>query len=727
MNIKSIFTLSALTCAIFQTVYANDKTGQGSPSEVHTILDEVVVTGEKPSIDITVKDKVTPKVIARKQAEVSDTAKLLEDTAGVSLQAGGGVSSLPIINGLNDERIKVDVNGITINSSCPNHMNPPLSYIDRSNIGSIVILKGVSPVSMGGDSIGGTISVQSPEPEFAEHGESPLLTGKASSFYRSNGNAFGGSVSTGFANEHARVDYTGSYTQSGNYNDGNGNTIKSTSYKNENHAASLAFKFDRHLFEIKGGLQHIPFQGFPTARMDLTNNDSIFGSAHYNGKFNWGNLDSILFLENTNHTMDFGADRRATEPMPMETRSRNYGYKLFAEIPFGNQDMIRFGNEYKSSYINDFWPPTSDLPSMMGPNEFLNLNDATRNRFGVFAEMEKNWTEKWKTMLGLRYDHTMTDTGYVLGYNNIVPKRYVQIPDFLQALDFNTKNRERNFSLFDVTAMTQFTANVWSQFDFGYARKNRAPSLHELYIWSSSPMPMTMNGWFGDGNGYVGDTNLQPETAHNVTFTANFYDPKSDAWNIKITPFFSYVENFIDVDRCGDCKQPDNGFYYLRFANHDARLWGFNVNAGADLLKGKTFGKISTHSIMSYVRGERMDSGNLYHMMPFNIKLSLDHEYKGWKSAFEWQYVDAKDDVQAIRNELRTPSYFMLNARTGYKWENLSIDVGLDNILDNQYYYPVAGVYIGDQSAMTLSSSRPNTRNLPGMGRSVYVGMTVSY
>ena len=122
-----------------------------------------------------------------------------------------------------------------------------------------------------------------------------------------------------------------------------------------------------------------------------------------------------------------------------------------------------------------------------------------------------------------------------------------------------------------------------------------------------------------------------------------------------------------------------------------------------------------------------MDSGNLYHMMPFNIKLSLDHEYKGWKSAFEWQYVDAKDDVQAIRNELRTPSYFMLNARTGYKWENLSIDVGLDNILDNQYYYPVAGVYIGDQSAMTLSSSRPNTRNLPGMGRSVYVGMTVSY
>ena len=273
----------------------------------------------------------------------------------------------------------------------------------------------------------------------------------------------------------------------------------------------------------------------------------------------------------------------------------------------------------------------------------------------------------------------------------------------------------------------QFTPNQWSQYDFGYARKNRAPSLHELYTWSTSPMPMTMNGSFSDGNGYVGDMNLNPETAHNITFTADFYDPKADAWSIKVTPYFSYVENFIDVDRCVTCRQPNNGFYYLRFANHDAFLWGVDVSGRADLYKNKTFGEFSTHSIMSYVRGQRTEGGNLYHMMPFNIKLGLDHELAGWKSAFEMQFVDVKDYVQAIRNELTTPSYILLNAKTGYQWKNLSIDVGLDNILDKQYYYPVSGVYIGDQNAMTLASSRPNTQNLPGLGRSVYVGVTVSY
>jgi iron complex outermembrane receptor protein len=726
-NIKPLFQIIILAFSACLPVYANDDNKKGPPNEPPTPLEKVIVIGKKPRLGIAVKDEITEDDIAAKQAQVSDTAKLLEDTAGVSLQAGGGVSSLPIIHGLNDNRIKIDVNGVTVNSSCPNHMNPPLSYIDRANIGNIIILKGVTPVSMGGDSIGGTISVQSAEPVFAEDSKQLLLNAKASSFYRSNGNAFGSSISAGMANEYARLDYSGSYAQSGNYKDGNGKTIKSSSYKSQNHAAALSFRLDNHLLEIRGGLQNIPFQGFPTARMDLTSNDSVFGNLHYKGTFDWGGFDAKLYLENTSHTMDFGSDRHAVEPMPMKTHSRNLGYKLQAEIPFGKLDTFRFGNEFTSSLINDFWPPTSSMPSMMGPNTFLNINNATRDRVGTFAEWERTWSEEWKSMLGFRYDRTMTDAGSVQGYNNIVPNRFTQIPDYYQAQAFNNLDHQRNFDMFDVAALMRFTPNLWSQYDLGYARKNRAPSLHELYVWSTSPMPMTMNGWFGDGNGYFGNMNLKQEAAHNITITANYYDPRNDSWSIKVEPFFSYVENFIDVDRCGSCMQPGNGFYYLRFSNHDARLWGVDVTGRVDLIKDKQYGKFSTHSIMSYVRGERMDSGNLYHMMPFNIKLSLNHELGGWKSAFEMQFVDVKDDIQTIRNELKTSSYVLLNTKVGYQWRNISLDVGMDNILNKQYYYPLSGVYIGDQSAMTLSSSRPNTQNLPGFGRSVYIGLTFSY
>ena len=34
-----------------------------------------------------------------------------------------------------------------------------------------------------------------------------------------------------------------------------------------------------------------------------------------------------------------------------------------------------------------------------------------------------------------------------------------------------------------------------------------------------------MIGWFGDGNGYVGNLNLKPETAHTISVTGQWSDP----------------------------------------------------------------------------------------------------------------------------------------------------------------------------------------------------------
>lgn len=95
-----------------------------------------------------------------------------------------------------------------------------------------------------------------------------------------------------------------------------------------------------------------------------------------------------------------------------------------------------------------------------------------------------------------------------------------------------------------------------------------------------------------------------------------------------------------------------------------------------------------------------MDGGNLYHMMPFNMNLSLNHRLSNWQSAVEMQFVDGKNNVQAIRNETQTPSYILLNARTGYDWGKVRLDIGLDNVLDKKYYQPLAGAYLGDRYGM---------------------------
>lgn len=787
MRQNPLFTLSLLAMAISQVAYAKDeKKTEDSP----IVLEKVIVSDKKTPTGGLSHTVIKPAEVKEKQAQVQDTARLLEDIPGVSFQANGGVSSLPVIRGFNDDRIKVEVDGMSIASACGNHMNPPLSYIDRTNVAKVDVLKGITPVSMGGDSIGGTIVVQSADPVFAEPGKGLLIDGQLSGFYRSNGDAFGGSVTAGVANQNARLEYTGSHSQSGNYRDGQNNVIESTAYENQNHAVKLAYKLDNHLFEFKGGQQHIPLQGFPNQRMDMLKNDSIFGNLHYKGDYDWGNLDGKLYLENTSHYMDMGYDKlypvptgSSHSPMPMDVSGQNLGYKLQAEIPFGERDALRVGNEFHANKLNEWWSPVApkfgtnyNYWGGMWPDAFRNLNNATRDRLGTFVEWEANWTPELKSLVGFRYDHTMMDAGNINGYVNsgvvgalnranlpspmmsptmnslpavIAANYWTQsrydsaVKALNEASTWNGMSHERNFDTFDVSALLQYTPNRTSQYEFGYARKNRAPGVYDLYPWSTSAMMMSMMGSYGDGNGYVGNMNLKEETAHNISFTAEFHDAANENWQIKATPYFSYVENFIDVDRCGtgnaNCSmssahsfsmQPSNGFYFLSMNNHDARLWGADLSASASLYKDAMLGEFGTRTTMGYVRGERMDGGNLYHMMPFNAKLALDHKRQGWRNSVEMQFVDGKSDVQQIRNELTTPAYILLNAKTSYTWKNLTVDVGLDNVLDKQYYHPLAGVNAGDYYAMSISMPDPgyrNNRNLAGLGRSAFVGFTLKY
>jgi len=146
----------------------------------------------------------------------SDTASLLRNVPGLNLQGSGGVSSLPVIHGLADDRLRIKVDGMDLISACGNHMNPALSYIDPTNVSSATVFAGITPVSIGGDSIGGTILVDSAPPEFAKAGEELLTKGEIGGFYRSNGNVQGGNIAATVAGEKASLSYQGSTVKSDN-------------------------------------------------------------------------------------------------------------------------------------------------------------------------------------------------------------------------------------------------------------------------------------------------------------------------------------------------------------------------------------------------------------------------------------------------------------------------------------------------------------------------------
>ncbi|MBI5130459.1 MAG: TonB-dependent receptor plug domain-containing protein [Rhodopseudomonas palustris] len=665
---------------------------------------------------------ITAGTAVARSLGTSDSASLVTDIPGGAVWGAGGVSSLPVLNGMGADRVQVAINSMLISPACPNEMNPPLSFVNPQMIAEMRAYLGVAPVSVGGDYIGGKIDVTTAPPRFAT-GPGWLTSATASGFYRSNGNAYGVDASATVANQDTSITYNGGWVRAGNYKAGNGMTVKSTLYEVQNHALSLSKRDVGNLFTVQVGGQFIPYQGYVNQYMDMVYNQSAFINGRYEGAFDWGQFEASGFYHRIRHTMGFIAPDKVSN-MPMDTRGVDVGYNLKATVIASDHDLIRVGNEAHRYELDDWWNPVAGA-SMMSPNTFINLNDGTRTRIGTFVEWERHWNREWTTLLGLRNDVVWMNTGNVQGYNMMYAA---------DAAAFNSRDHARTDVNFDGSALIRYEPNPISQFELGFARKTRSPNLYERYAWSTSAMGMKMNGWFGDGNGYVGNLDLKPEKAHTVSFTAAWHDPAQTSWEVRVTPYYSYVQDYIDVDRCAvrNCSAANltakNSFVLLQFANHDAQLYGVNLDGKLAVWDNPAYGRGVLRGQLAYVRGQRTDGINLYHVMPINAKLALDHELGGWVSSAEVQLVGAKNDVSEVRNELTTPAYALLNLRTGYRWQNVRLDVGIDNVFDKFYTLPLGGADLVDHRSVSMMGSSPIWGYaVPGMGRSFNTRLTVSF
>jgi len=625
-------------------------------------------------------------------------------------------------------------------------MNPVLSYIDPAAVSQVKVYAGITPVSYGGDSIGGTIRVDSAAPRFAV-GDGVITYGSISVFGRSNGDDISTSGTVSAATSNINITYTGSWAKSDDYKDGNGATVYSTLYQTENHKLSLAIRDNTDLLVIEAGVQHIPYEGFPNEYMNLVGQTAWFVNARYTGQFDWGKLNLRAYYQDTWHEMNLTSEGdkllyMGGMPMPMNTHGQNFGYSAKAEILESPRDMLRIGSDFHGFLLDDWWPPVPMSAPMMGPNTFWNLNGGQRYDLGTFAEWERKWDPQWTTLLGVRNDVVWMNTGNVQGYSDTP----MYAPD---AAAFNARDHARTDVNFDATALARYEADLWDTYEGGYSMKTRSPSLYERYDWSTGFMPAMMNGSAGDGNLYVGNINLKPETAHTLSFSYDLHDGGSfkDSggsrdWELKVTPYYSYVENYIDVRRCTSADtQPTtmmtlcgtqtqtSGAVELIYVNQDAEIYGADLYGRMPLLRSDEYGKFSLVGVAGYDRGINLvTGGGLYHMMPLNAKLTLEHKLGNWSSSAELVLVDAKTDVETVRNELETPGYALVNLRSSYQWGQVRFDLGVENLFNQQYYSPLGGAYLGNSAAGNagLNDTGPFTP-LAGMGRNIYAGVTVKF
>lgn len=729
--------------------------GAQQPASTGITLQEITVSA--PKIEDSSKSELgasslEKQDIAPKRASTSDTAQLLADTPGVSLVGGGGLSSIPVIHGMADERLNIQVNGMGLLPACPNHMNTPLSYIDPTSVDSIKVYAGVPPVSVGGDSIGGSILVSSPAPKFARAGEAPLFEGSIGALYRSNNKAEGGHLRATTASENVSFSYSGSRIDSENYRAArafhaagpatigarwlDGDVVGSSAFEATNQDIGIAARYKTHLFQLNLSKQDIPYEGFPNQRMDLTNNDSTVYNLAYKGGFEWGDLEARVYRQRIEHTMDMGPDRifgDFTDPytginyhlslMPMVTEAKLLGSKLQANVMPTDEDTIRVGVETQYFILYDWWPGIGGGMA----NTFWNIDYGTRKRTSLFAEWETKWSPHWTTLSGLRAEHVKSDAGPVQGYNG-------DLKWTTDAEAFNALDHKRVFKSFDLTALLRYEPDAQRTFDFGYARKSRAPSLYQLYPWSTDEMAMTMNNFSGDGGGYVGNLDLRQEIAHTISTSGDWHDPRREKWNLRATLYLTHIKDYISAERCRISNCPldkltaTDKFVALQYVNQTARIYGVDLSGNVYLGSTERFGNFTLKGLLNYLRGKETSTGdNLFNMMPLNGKLILVHRQNQWTNAAEVQMVAAKKHISRVRNEVTAPGYTLLNLRSSVQLgRKARFDFAIENALNRFYQHPLGGAYVGQGSTMFLDSMQYGNY-VPGMGRSYNVAFSLDF
>jgi len=652
-------------------------------------------------------------------ADTANTAELVARTPGVSVRENGALGSIPLLHGLGDERTRIVVDGMIVSSACPNHMNPPSSYMAPSHAARITVMPGITPVSMGGDSLGGTIAIESTEPTFAAADEGVRATVNSSGFYRSNGENYGGSFTEWIAGRHLGLGYSGYWATNDDYADGGGHKVTSTYAQSTDHSVIVAARGANSLISIRAGLHHVPYEGFPSAQMDKVRDYAESLNLHYRRSLEHGVIESHVYWQGAWHSMNIGKDK-STYPMPMwmpmNTHGKDFGYGWKLDLSIAARHNLTAGNELHRFVLDDRWPAVPGTAPGMGPDTFLSINEGHRTRWGWFAELTSQWNSRWTTLLGLRSDTVWMNTGDVHGYSMMYAA---------DANAFNAARRDRRDDDLDATAWTRYEPNGFSSFELGYARKTRAPNLYERYAWSTSKMVSGMIGWFADGNYYVGNLALRPEIAHSVGGTASWHDRSRTDWEARVTPFVTSIHGFIDVDTLKTFKYSMTTLAQLRFANHDARIAGVDLSGSKTLWQNDRLGLSRLNAVMGWLHGERLDtSTGLYQMMPLHVRLAFDEQKSGFSGGFGVDAADRKSHIDPSRYEQRTPGYALFDVHAGYQRGHFRLSCGSDNLLNRNYELPLGGVNFDDFMArMRMTQLKP----LTGRGRSVFIGLSAQF
>lgn len=614
-----------------------------------TAAEDLLPTGTRL---VTAREAVSPR---------PDTSALLDNTPGASIVRNGDLTGIVQLRGLFNERVRIDIDGMQITPACPNHMDPPLHYSAPSEIDSLVVLPGITPVSDGGDSIAGTVKARSVDPAFFLHG--PGIRGEAGAGYSGENEGKLASARMEAGNESYVVSTDASWARANDtgYADGR---IADTGYKIGRGAVRLDARTGDGRTTLEVGAARSDDVGTPALPMDMVKDNANRVRLNYDGALSLYEVNLSAYWHDINHTMD-NYSLRPTTGMRMQapSDSQDTGFQMAFARPAGG-GTLHMGAE---GYANDLDAYQRNVTTSAKQDIY---RGATRDRAGLFVEWEHQPARDWRAQYGLRTDYVQSDTRNI---QNSFP------PASADRAIFNGRSHYRNQLHLDATALWRYSASPALGYLVAVARKTRSPSLLEYYLWT----PLSASAGQADGRTYLGNLDLDPEVSHQISLGLDYHPA---GISIKPSIFYNRVTDYIQGSPIA--RLDANGKPVLKYRNFNAELYGANGSWDWQVTPTVTLG-----GTLSYVRGKNRDTNdNLYRIAPLNGLVYTDYHTGRWTHRAEIRAAAQQHEVSSYNDEQKSGGWAILNLRTQWSDSEWQLRGGIENLFDKNYHDHLAGI-----------------------------------
>ena len=614
------------------------------------------------------------------KGQVASIDEHLAELNHVNLVRRGSYAWEPVVNNMATERVSTTIDGMKIFYACTDKMDPVTSYVESSNLQSILLNSGLNGNPQSTGNIGGSLDLKLRRIGFNQ----PTRWANVDVGYETNGHlqVYGADVAVSSQRFYTNGGFF--FRHADNYKEGGGREVQFSQFQKVNAFVNAGVKLaERDVLEGTFIFDRATDVGYPALNMDVAKAEAFITSLSYKHQWTEGFLNSWetkAYYNHITHIMDDTKRPDVEIHMDMPGKSWTSGlYSLISASNARHEAQMNYDLYYNRLFADMTMYPGGAAPMYMVTwpdvgtlNTGLALTDLVSLPHQQTVRVSAKIAQQWQKLNNQEGYHALR----------------VFFPGMKDSYMQTTGRIAANYT---------WQPSHW-QLSFGMGWGSRAPTVTEAYGYY-------LNNTF-DQYDYIGNPRLKNESAVEVNGAAKWLPSPRLTLSVEGNAFFfsNYIIGQFET-RLSAMTVDAEGVKVYGNLNH-ATIVNTSLTAHWQPLPWLTW-----NNRLNYAVGHDDEGDPLPLISPFTYTSSLTFAYKRLQGKVELRGNSKQVDYGKKYGETATPAWAIGNISAQYTLSihehDLTLRAGVENLFDKRY------------------TTYSDWCDIPQKGRNIYVNISV--